>query len=285
MTSYTLPLFSEAQIEVFQEPFIYGYIDNFLPESVYSLLETNFIQPADQCGEVLSAGKQRLTFEAPSSIETLDKNRPWRDFVGEISSSRYRKDMLNWLRNQFTASKQNNSVYGELMRRRFDIDPELTHLHCEFSSLSKNALLLPHTDSPTKYMGCVLYFAPDDWKSEWGGATEVYAAKKKKYQFNWFNYGLPYKFMDHQYSAEFKRNRLFFLVKSYNSWHGLGAIRAPANIPRRSFNFSLAVPRGLSSDWDLNFGEREIKRLEARKFFMPKLERDVKARLEKLLPR
>jgi len=118
-------------------------------------------------------------FNAPSSLEALSDNEPWHDFVTKISSLAYRTDMLKWLRRQFSASTQKSTIYGEFLSKRLEVDENLTLLECEFSSLSSGALLAPHTDSPTKYIGCVLYFAPSDWNAKWGGATEVYAPKTK----------------------------------------------------------------------------------------------------------
>jgi len=89
--------------------------------------------------------------------------------------------------------------------------------------------------------------------------------------------------MELKFSSEFKSNRLFFLAKSENSWHGLSPVRAPANIPRRSFNFFLAVPRGLFSELDIKFGEKQIKTFETKKFYGLRLQREMKRRIASML--
>jgi len=63
MKQYTLPLFSENKIKVFLEPYIYGYIDQFLPDEIYRALDETFIGRTDHNHrEVLDGGKQRFTF-------------------------------------------------------------------------------------------------------------------------------------------------------------------------------------------------------------------------------
>ncbi len=263
-----LQLFSEVNKTVFEEPFVYGYVDNFLPPEIYRALDETFLNPRDSDRhQIFRDGKERLNFVAPPTPDFIPEGSPWAEFIAEIGSEEYRSDIFRWAKAGFLGSRFSSGQYGDFLKNRFDADPSETRFSCEFSSLSECAKLAPHTDAPTKVVSFVYYFPPNGWQSEWGGATEVYEAKKEKHQYNWHNRSVSPKLVTTRFQAEFKPNRVFFFVKNVNSWHGLSAVTSPRSFPRRSFNFSLSLPAVLFEDADVAFGNNEIKRFERRIFF------------------
>jgi hypothetical protein len=47
--------------------------------------------------------------------------------------------------------------------------------------------------------------------------------------------------MELVFDSGFVPNRLFFFVKSQNSWHGVSPLLCPPEVTRRSFNFNIEI--------------------------------------------
>ena len=41
-SNYDMPLLSEREFNIFSDPFVYGYVDDFLPARLYQSLESHF---------------------------------------------------------------------------------------------------------------------------------------------------------------------------------------------------------------------------------------------------
>ena len=243
--------FSKSSINAFRDPFVYGYIDNFLSDELYALLSENFIDPSStQDLEVFTSGKRRALFKTPP-LPSFVGNEIWLDFLAEISSQEYLDDCFNWVAGNQIADKE--KLYQPLLQERLRIDKRNLGLQCEFSSLNSGTLLKPHTDSTDKFLSCVLYFSPPNWDSRWGGGTDVYKPKSEKFNFNWGNKILSLDQMDKVFTCAYKPNRLFFFIKSYNSWHGISEVRQPPGFERRSFNFALRSTLEKVSDLQTQF--------------------------------
>jgi hypothetical protein len=132
--------------------------------------------------------------------------------------------------------------------------------------LTRDTMLPPHTDSTDKILVFLLYFPSEDWQAEWGGGTQVYRPRDKRYDANWSNSRLPRKDVDIVFDSGFKSNRLFFFVKSVNSWHGVAPMTCPEGVVRRSFNFAVCIPAAQRQARGYRLKERLIGRIERRRF-------------------
>lgn len=258
--------FSKSKIKVFYSPFIYGYIDNFVPEEIYKKLEASFPDPkqSDET-EVFKRGKNRIAFVAPPLSDSIPKDSPWLDFVGQITSSAYMNDCLKWIEQTYVDFVvNNNNLYTKMIMSRFDIDKKELKMQCEFSSLGTGTYLEPHTDAENKFISCIYYLPNSKWQKNWGGETECYKPKDPKYNSNWDNRHLPVNQMDILFNCEFRPNRLFFFVKAQNSWHGISPLMTPPGLQRRTFNFSIIAPhdvfrKAASSDYQKQISKQEAK--------------------------
>jgi hypothetical protein len=264
MTATLLPRLGESEIRLFNDPFLYGYVDHYLPEDLYHRLSEAFIDPATHPNlNVLARGKKRVVFCAPPVPDFIaGASLLWAEAIGAITSHAFLVDCGTWLREHAPLAPQ-PEVYRSLMDERLKIDPRCLGMQCEFSTMQDGVLLPPHSDSTDKVISFILYFAPPEWRPEWGGATEIYEPRDPRHRGNWSNVFLPASDMRTVFRSRFEPNRLFFFVKGYNAWHGVSPVTAPAAMQRRSFNFSLVIPKALMGQSPRAALEAEIRRLEA----------------------
>ncbi len=267
MSEYIKP-FSQCKINVYHSPFIYGYIYDFLPAEIYKKLETSFLDPAQSDKtEVFKYGKNRTVFIAPPAPASIPADSPWLGFVEQITNQEYMNDCLQWIRQAYVESvTDTDDLYTKMMMSRFDIEKKELKMQCEFSTLEANTYLEPHTDAENKFISCILYLPTSEWQNSWGGQTEGYKAKDSKYDANWDNRHLPLHQMETIFSCEFRPNRLFFFVKTKNSWHGVSPLSAPSGVQRRTFNFSMRASAEAFDKAPISTFQKQISKHEARIF-------------------
>lgn len=259
-------------------PFVHAVIDDFLPEARYRELAAAFVDPRKQPeGDRYPDGKCRLHFLAPPVPSELAPGAPWERFVAEISSAPAMAEMREVCRRAEEIAP-GDPPYDRLAAARQEIAVGDFDLYCEFSSLARGALLRPHSDATFKFLSCVYYFAPEDWRAEWGGATDLFRARGKRGRFNWMNRELDPDDVELAARCEFRPNRLFLFVKGPRSLHGVAPVACPPGVFRRSFNFALEVPRDRYEASVAGPVEREVGDFESRRL-APSLLRRVIRRL------
>lgn len=265
-----MPLLSERKFNVSSDPFVYGYADDFLPPALYERLESCFPSPNELLDlRQKGSGKQfRKYWRGDPADELAKVPEPWRRWIEFIYSDRFLDDCGSWSRDFLTPHRKAAKDLGllKLLGDRPAIGDWKVELNCEFSMLPRDALLLPHTDSTDKVLTFMLYFPQDHWSADWGGGTQVYRPLDEKYDSNWSNSRLPRSQTELVFDSEFRANRLFFFVKSANSWHGVKPIECPSEIVRRSFNFAFVIPRADRQSTSYRFREGLIRRLESPRF-------------------
>lgn len=267
----SFPRFSTSRIVLSRDPYLHGFVDEYLPADLYHELSEAFIDPATHPDmEVLGRGKKRLLFRAPPVPESIASVAPrWSEAAGSVASQEFRDDCWQWLHERAPIASQPEGPYRELMRARLATDPRSLVVQCEFSSMQDGVFLPPHSDSTDKVISFVLYFAPPQWQRSWGGGTEVYEPKDPERRFNWNNHFLDPSEMRTSFVCEFAPNRLFFLVKGCNAWHGVSPLAAPPGVQRRSFNFSLLIPDDVMAASSCAPHHAEILRREAEIYRRP----------------
>jgi hypothetical protein len=239
------PLLSACNFKIFDEPFIYGFVDDYLPSDLYDQLAGEFPKVAgSNQSRKLEFGKNYVSYQAGESIDRIESASPlWAETVRTLSSKAYVKDCEQWARPFLRRAR------GVSALRRWRNWPEerpsfadwSIQFGCEWSSLLRDTWLPPHTDRISKFLSFVLYFPSSNWRTEWGGGTEVYKPLDGKFNRNWSNFRLPRSFMELVFDSGFVANRLFFFVKSQNSWHGVSPLHCPPEMQRRTFNFNIEI--------------------------------------------
>jgi len=239
------PVLSACNFTIFEQPFIYGFVDNYLPAGLYEQLVRDFPDPHGYgFSKTLEYGKTYSTYQAGESIEWIESvSRGWAATIRTLSSRPYIGDCERWARPFLSR------VRKRVAHKRWRVWPEekaglsdlSVQFDCEFSSLRRSTSLPPHTDRMSKILSFVLYFPPLDWRPEWGGGTELYRPRDPRFNRNWSNFRLPRSCMELVFDSGFVPNRLLFFVKTQNSWHGVAPLQCPPEVARRTFNFNIEI--------------------------------------------
>jgi hypothetical protein len=237
-------LLTKRAAPVALEPFPYFMIDDYLPAALYQAARASF--PAgvetDQYGNRKQVFSQHRHPERVAQF--LAGDEVWRALVDFFGSDAYLQDLRRYLG---PALGRARGLAGSMRWRRRAAQPVLplvdrpVSFGYEFSLLEDGAYLYPHTDAPAKLVSLLLYFPPDDWRPEFGGATELYRPKDPRHERNWMNRNLGFDDVELVYRSEFRPNRLFGFVKSANSLHGVAPVTCGPGRLRLSFNFNVVI--------------------------------------------
>ncbi len=233
---YSSLLLSHRDVAAYEYPFFHGCIDNYLPDELYRSLLQSFPKETLRINysaeNTLGSDHSRLTdfwrasplcknllrfFTSATFLQDLRK------FVTPaISRDPDRTDQPEWY--------YVNGWSGATERR----ERKPIRVTFKFSRLTSSGWIPPHTDNPCKLFSFVFYFAESDWRESYGGGTEIYEPKIAALRNNWRNLEMPFEFMRRRRTFAFLPNRLVFLMKSRNSWHGVSPLACPQERSRKS---------------------------------------------------
>jgi hypothetical protein len=159
-------------------------------------------------------GKQRKHGQASHDRYILDYERgmdiapPWRDFVEELCSRRYRDFICRLL---------------QVPHVRF-------RFHWHFTP--NGGEVSPHCDSRGKIGSQIFYLnTPDDWDWSWGGETVILDDGGRIPPDN----APAFEDFDAEFVAQTRDNRSLLFGRRGNSWHGVRRINCPENYYRKVF--------------------------------------------------
>lgn len=111
----------------------------------------------------------------------------------------------------------------------------------EFSVLpGDGGHILPHTDAPQKLITLVVsMLAPDEWRAEWGGGTEVLRPRDPEVAFNKMNRYLAFDDVETIRSLPFEPNQCVVFVKTFNSLHAVSPMRGGSGVLRRTLTINI----------------------------------------------
>ena len=264
------PLLSACNFKIFAEPFVYGFVDNYLSSDLYDRLAREFpkVGAANQ-SKKLEYGKTYVSYEAGEPIDRIEAaSKLWADTVRTLSSKSYIKDCEQWARPFLRRARGLTALrrWRNWPEERPSFADQSIQFGCEWSSLLRDTWLPPHTDRISKFLSFVLYFPSSNWRTEWGGGTEVYKPLDGKFNRNWSNFRLPRSFMELVFDSGFVPNRLFFFVKSQNSWHGVSPLLCPPEIQRRTFNFNIEISARFRDKITNRLGEKIYHKIESPRY-------------------
>jgi len=159
-------------------------------------------------------GKQRKHGQASHDRYILDYERgmdiaqPWRDFVEELCSERYR----------------------DFICRLLDVSHVRFRFHWHFTP--NGCVVSPHCDSRGKIGSQIFYLnTADDWDWSWGGETVILDDGGRIPPDN----APAFADFDAEFVAQTRDNRSILFGRRGNSWHGVRPINCPENYYRKVF--------------------------------------------------
>ncbi len=138
--------------------------------------------------------------------EGLDLAEPWRDFMAELRSERYRRDLC----------------------RLIGVSSLELSIHWHYTP--NGCAVSPHSDSTRKLGSHIFYFnTEEDWDPSWGGETRILDdggrfSRRSAPRFEDF---------DTEIAANAMGNRSLLFARKDNSWHGVREIRCPEGHMRK----------------------------------------------------
>lgn len=216
-------LLSNRRVQVKTDPFMYGYVDDYLHSGVFDELNAHFPE-------------ERVMFVSNGSRPDAEDLHPaWFPLIDFLKSRQFLRDLDERL----------GGILGPAPEDRF-------FLRYMLSRMKNGEWIEPHTDNPTKVMTFILYFGSPEWKSDYGGGTDIYEPKFRLLRRNPHSIEMPFEWMRRLDTIEFVPNRLSFVVKAANSWHGVAPIKCPESMTRNRLRFTLEYVDPAESDIEHN---------------------------------
>lgn len=232
------------------EPVFHYQLDNFLPTAQYQQLCQSF-PGREWFEETIEGNKKRINSRrSPEVFDKFCQTHPeWQQLFSQLNGPVFVESLYQLLKKPLAAirgpiggrpwrlegSAQATDGPTDRLKRR-------AVMNFEFSRLENGSNVPPHTDAPEKLATLILYFAPPEWRREWGGGTLFYRPKDPAFLRNWHNRRLPFDQVTPVLDNEFVPNRLFIFTKSADSFHGLPDINCPPDMARNSVNINLLIP-------------------------------------------
>ena len=176
----------------------------------------------------------------------LDAHPIWREFHSLIKSEKFIAQVLEMLRahnidlgiNSWRVApgaadwrRDWKERARESMAALRSSTPRPARLNSRFEFAAKpgqGGCIVPHTDMPSKIIALVISVVrPEEWNSEFGGATEVVRPKDSAQNFNYLNRYLDFDEIETLSEFAFVPNQCVIFVKTFNSWHTVRPMRAP----------------------------------------------------------
>lgn len=240
-----------------------GVIENFFERELYEKLRESFPK-VDFFDDNSGYGKQKFHNYASRFQKFVATEPLWNEVFRWFDSMEFIEDVRPLILDELERVR-GPVVRGEWIKTTYSTKDKYAKgqfpvaVTCEFSRLGRGSSVPPHTDSTAKLFSLLVYFAPDDWKKEYGGGTDFYSTRNPKWQSNWYNYQTGFSAVNTVESWEYVPNRAVFFVKNENSWHGVRPLECPADMSRNSFLVNISTPfRGLA--------ERKMVELRRRLF-------------------
>ena len=238
---YSRLLFRNRAAAVYDQPFFHGCIDNYLPDHIYQDLLETF--PKETLRINYSA---KATLDSDSArLKSFWLESPFcKDLLNFFASETFLQDTKAFLAPTLVRERgyyeQRGWYYvSEWSKASRLNDATPVKITFKFSRLTRDGWVPPHTDNPCKLLSILLYFGEDHWSESYGGGTEIYEPKITLLKNNWRGFEAPFEWMNCSRTFAFVPNRLVFVLKSKNSWHGVSPLACPEGSSRKSLLITL----------------------------------------------
>ena len=244
-TKNTGLLLSNSIKEITQKPFCFFQTDSYLPFSHYKELKESF---PDKSFFVNVHKGGKISFQSDNNPDNFNKfcqeNPVWDDFLQFFISNEFLDDAFEFLKKPLKNARGKDVEKRWILANSdsldsFSSDVIPIEVRFEFSMLSKEMMILPHTDAERKLFSLLLYFSDEDWKPEYGGGLKFFRPKNIIDQWNFENRIVPFDALEEIASAPFTANRFLGFVKSRNSWHGVKSLKSAPGMYRKILNINV----------------------------------------------
>lgn len=226
------------------EPFCFFQVDDYLPEDLYAALLGSYPEGSEYDPDPDGKLGFRSSVD-PAAVERFCNEHPlWRQLFDFFRSDAFLEDARRtlaeplrrargWAARRPWYNANLRPVPNNFLRYQLQ-EPVLTTF--QFSQLSRDAVVTPHSDAPRKLVTMLLYFREPEWQDHWGGATEYYEPLDPARARTWAPTDrIPFDEFKPIGSTGFVANRLAGFVRSANSYHGVPPVGSPPGVARKAF--------------------------------------------------
>lgn len=196
-------------------------------------------------------GKFRIEHDSKEMVKVLSKSNIWQKIIASLSSPKILEFMAELERAEGRVDGnyawETLNPFRNLMNRHLK-KKTLVKLSVEFSLLSHNSSLVPHTDSRNKLVTMMLYFPEpaQENRTQLGTTFHDFPDDKKAIYENFSNKHYtksiyPDFYSDHQafFQTPFSTGKAYGFLKNSHSWHSVSAIKLRKGEHRRSLNINI----------------------------------------------
>lgn len=227
------------------DPFCFFSVDDYLPGDLYEALRMSY--PGGSAYSSNDEGKLGFrSSEDPEEVARFGVENPaWGQLFAFFRSDEFIEDASaalavplrrarpGWAGRRPWYNANIRPVPNNWLRYQLQ-EPVVTTY--QFSKLSRDAVIAPHSDAPRKLFTLLLYFREPDWKDDWGGATEYYTPLDPERAKSWgATDRMPFDEFKSIGSTGFTANRLAGFVRAPNSFHGVPPLTCAPDRARQAF--------------------------------------------------
>jgi len=225
-------------------PFPIGLAENVLADEDYRELARTY-PSSDEFVHKNRSKDLRSTFNNRTRKKEfaswINRHSAWKRFHDEVTSNRFAEQVFAVLAShgiRFTEKLQRPPLMTELRkaagdilkRRQFPVFSRPVRSRVEFGAYpADGGYIKPHTDAPGTLVTLVMPMCEEgEWSQDWGGELEICKPKKTEDIFNFVNAFGEFDDFTPVTKFAFQPNQAMFFVKTYDSWHCVRPMTAPA---------------------------------------------------------
>lgn len=201
------------------------------------------------------------TINRKNYLNFIKQNKIWKEFFLYINSIEFQRNIFDKLNEkninlnsivpltikQKAKYEANNFLFilsKFFLKNKILLGAPKLKTSLEFQIMSADGnYLLPHTDSKKKMLTFCLNLTNSNWKKEYGGGFSSFLPKDISKYYNYNDEFLQFEECDTVKDFDFEYNQANLFIKTFNSLHGVKAMKGPKTALRKSINFSFIYER------------------------------------------
>jgi hypothetical protein len=249
-----LSLIDLSRAEFVYEPFPMGVARQVFDPELYDRLVAAYPEPDDFAHRAEQGLKYSLSdqfINTRAFRRFVHGHEVWEDVYRELRSRAFRRHILEVLGEAGIelallpprrGLRTRLSVLRDAVRRRY-VPPRRPRLRgtMDFAMMpAAGGHIVPHTDAPEKLVTLVFSMVrPGEWRTEWGGGTDMLRAKDPRRSYNYSNRYLGFDEAEVLRTFDFEPNQAVIFVKTFNSLHCVRPMTGPDDAMRRTLTVNL----------------------------------------------
>lgn len=216
---------------LYKDRFNLFVIDDYLEKSKFHQLRKNY--PEDAYFDNKNEFALTLTDKDIGFNKFLNKNEIWNDFIKQIYSEDFLKDLVKIYKIKFVYTSDKDF-------RRFLPFFKKVKLELTFNKSKNGSFSEPHTDVTRKILSLVLFFTPDEWHEKDGGIVKLFKPKSLDDENNWRNRIISEDKLNLIDTIFPSSNKIYGFKKSKNSYHSVSKVNCDNAKSRNVFMINLS---------------------------------------------